>query len=47
MIWTRNGDVELFMNPKVSIVIPYYNDKKYITETLESVNRQTYQNMGV
>lgn len=35
------------MNPKVSIVIPYYNDKKYITETLESVNRQTYQNIEI
>lgn len=35
------------MNPKVSVVIPYYNDKKYIAETLESVSQQTYQNIEI
>lgn len=35
------------MNPKVSVIIPYYNDKKYIFETLESVNQQTYQNIEI
>ena len=30
------------MNPKVSIIIPYYNNENHITETLESVFGQTY-----
>jgi glycosyltransferase involved in cell wall biosynthesis len=35
------------MNPKVSVIIPYYNDYKYIEETLESVKQQTYSNIEV
>lgn len=31
------------MLPLVSVAIPYYNDGKYIYETLESIQRQTYK----
>jgi glycosyltransferase involved in cell wall biosynthesis len=31
-------------NPFISIVIPLYNATKYVTETLESVRKQTYTN---
>lgn len=31
------------MLPLVSVVIPYYNDGKYIYGTLESIQRQTYK----
>ena len=30
---------------KVSIIIPSYNHKKYILETLESIQAQTYKNI--
>lgn len=33
--------------PLISIIIPYYNCEKYITETLESVEKQTYHNYEV
>ncbi len=33
--------------PLVSIIIPYYNCEKYIAETLESVETQTYLNIEV
>lgn len=32
------------MNPLVSIIIPSYNHSKYITETIESILGQTYDN---
>lgn len=35
------------MKPKVSVIIPYYNDGKYIFETLMSVEKQTYPNLEV
>lgn len=35
------------MLPLVSVVIPYYNDEKYIHETLESIQHQTYKNVEV
>lgn len=35
------------MVPKVSVVIPYYNDGKYIAETLYSVNQQSYSNIEI
>lgn len=35
------------MVPKVSVIIPYYNDGKYIAETLCSVNQQTYSNIEI
>lgn len=35
------------MPPLVSVVIPYYNDGKYIHETLESIQHQTYRNVEI
>lgn len=35
------------MLPLVSVVIPYYNDGKYIYETLESIQHQTYKNVEI
>lgn len=35
------------MLPLVSVVIPYYNDGKYIHETLESIQHQTYKNVEI
>lgn len=35
------------MKPKVSVVIPTYNQEKYIAETLESVLNQTYKNLEI
>ena len=35
------------MLPLVSVIIPYYNDGKYIHETLESIQNQTYQNVEI
>ena len=32
------------MYEKVSIIMPVYNSKKYITETIKSVQAQTYEN---
>jgi glycosyltransferase involved in cell wall biosynthesis len=31
------------MNPRVSVLIPSYNDEKYIEQSIESVIRQTYK----
>ena len=33
------------MQPIVSIVLPVYNGEKYLTQSIESVLRQTYQNL--
>ena len=33
--------------PDVSVIIPMYNAEKYITETLNSVLEQTFQNFEV
>lgn len=35
------------MDNLISIIIPVYNSREYLTETLESVRRQTYQNIEV
>ena len=32
---------------KVSVIIPVYNGKKYIKETLNSILQSTYQNLEV
>ncbi|RXR17757.1 glycosyltransferase family 2 protein [Flavobacterium amnicola] len=34
-------------NPKVSVVIPCYNDKDYIQETVQSVLNQTFQDFEI
>ena len=34
-------------NPLVSVIIPVFNDEKFIVETLESVKSQTYTNWEV
>lgn len=34
-------------NPLVSVVVPIYNVEKYLTECLDSISRQTYQNIQV
>lgn len=33
------------MNPLVSVIVPSYNHSKYITETIESILSQTYDNI--
>lgn len=35
------------MKPKVSVIIPYFNDDKYIDETIASVQQQTYENIEI
>tara|TARA_B100000085_G_scaffold256842_1_gene257673 strand:- start:133 stop:897 length:765 start_codon:yes stop_codon:yes gene_type:complete len=35
------------ISEKIDIIIPYYNSKKYIYETLESVFLQSYQNFNI
>lgn len=35
------------VNPKVSVVIPCYNDKEYIQETIDAVLGQTFQDFEV
>lgn len=35
------------MNPLVSLIIPVYNVRNYVTKCLKSVRRQTYQNLEV
>jgi glycosyltransferase involved in cell wall biosynthesis len=32
------------MNDKISVIIPVYNDEAYLTQTIESLLRQSYQN---
>jgi glycosyltransferase involved in cell wall biosynthesis len=36
-----------FNSPLVSVGVPVYNGAKYILETLNSINRQTYENMEI
>jgi glycosyltransferase involved in cell wall biosynthesis len=31
--------------PLVSVLMPVYNDKKYVTEAVESILKQTYANI--
>lgn len=35
------------MLPKVSIILPVYNVERYFLECLQSVERQTYENIEV
>lgn len=32
---------------KVTVVVPVYNAEKYLTECLESIQRQTYSNIEI
>lgn len=36
-----------FQTPIVSVVIPCYNDKEYIAETLQSIRQQTFQDVEI
>lgn len=38
---------DTIMEPKVSVIIPYFNDGKYIDEAIESVQKQTYTNVEI
>ena len=35
------------LNPKISIILPNYNSKEYLSETLNSIIEQTYINWEV
>ena len=35
------------MQPKVSVVVPVYNTKKYLSECLQSITSQTYKNLEI
>lgn len=35
------------LNPLVSVIIPCYNDHKYILEAISSINQQTYKNVEI
>lgn len=35
------------MKPKVSIIIPFYNDSIYIEDSVQSIIKQTYHNMEI
>ena len=37
--------MEVVKQPLVSIIVVTYNSSKYVLETLESVRKQTYQNI--
>ena len=38
---------EFMNNPLVSVIIPVYNSEKYIRETIESVQKQSYSNLEI
>ena len=35
------------LNPLVSVIIPCYNDHKYILKAIDSINQQTYKNVEI
>ena len=35
------------MKPQITVGMPVYNERKYITETLDSLLSQTYENFEV
>jgi len=35
------------MNPKISIIVPVYNNKMYIEKCIESIQAQTYKNTEI
>lgn len=46
-IFTRTGQKVLAQPPKVSVIIPAYNIAKYISETLDSVINQTFNDYEI
>lgn len=42
-----NYEVENFVNPLVSVIVPCYNHEKYIIQCIESVINQTYKNIEI
>ena len=34
----------MHQKPKISVILPVYNDEKFISETIESILNQTFQN---
>jgi len=39
--------MKLLYNPLVTIVIPVYNGKKYVSKAIESALNQTYKNIEI
>lgn len=42
-----NGWTNMKKSEKVSVILPAYNVREYIAECLDSISRQTYQNIEI